>query len=249
MKKLLIPFFSAGFPELNSTTEIILELYKLEPDYIEIGLPHSDALADGPIIQEASAKALENGLNIEILFEQIHSIKNQIENAKLILFTYYNPLLAYGLHKALKGWKQAGGMGVLIPDLPIEETQEIVEICQKENIKLIFLIAPTSTPERIRRIVEASKEFLYLVSVTGVTGERNSVNEGLKPIIEYIKSLNPNLKIVIGFGINNAQTAQQAIMQGADGIVIGTAFLKVLKQNGLKAACDLLADIKNALKA
>jgi len=134
-KKLLIPFFSAGFPELNSTAQIILELHKLGSDYIEIGLPHSDALADGPIIQSASAVALENGLNIDILFEQVSSIREQIQTAKLILFTYYNPLLVYGLAKALQKWKQAGGMGLLVPDLPIEETKEILEICKKENIK------------------------------------------------------------------------------------------------------------------
>ncbi|MFN5540163.1 MAG: tryptophan synthase subunit alpha [Candidatus Melainabacteria bacterium] len=245
-KKLLIPFFTAGFPALDSTTGIIESFDEAGVDYIEIGLAHSDALADGPVIQKASHQALLNGINTSKLFEQISKIK--VKNSKLILFSYYNPLLAYGLEKLVRDWKAAGGSAILVPDLPYEESEELLSLCSSVGLKLIFLIAPTSTEERIKKIAEISEEFIYLVSVTGVTGARDKVSENLGTIIQKIKSFNPEIKVVIGFGISGAEQALAATSQGADGVVIGSAIVKLLEQKGgVQEATDLLLEIKKSL--
>ena len=246
-RKLLIPFFSAGFPKLQATAEIIQALHKLGVDYIEVGLPHSDALADGPIIQASSAQALQNGLNIQILLNQVQSIKDKVLGTKLILFSYYNPIWAFGLKQTVQSWSEAGGSAILIPDLPMEEATFFHHLCEEHSLKLIFLLAPTSTPKRVKKIVELSDEFIYLVSVAGVTGMRESLSANLSKMIENIKSQKPNLKVVIGFGISNHETARQALKQGADGVVVGSALIQKLQSEGLEAACDLLAKIKTVL--
>ncbi len=229
----LIPFFTAGFPELGSTKKIleILDNQK-NIDYIEIGLPHSDALADGETIQNSSEKAIQNGMNIKILFEQINSYS--AKTSKLILFTYYNPLIAYGLEKSLKEWKKAGGSCILIPDLPVEECNEVLDICKELDIKLIFLITPLSDSKRIEKIVSLSTEFIYLVSTLGVTGLKNkekqeTYDSKLKEIIDFIKTLNPNMKIMLGFGIGTTERAKKALSFNVDGIIIGSAFVKLLE--------------------
>ncbi len=242
-RKLLIPFFTAGFPNLDSAGELINNFAKLGSDYIEIGLPHSDALADGPVIQNSSGKALDNGMNIELLFEQVS--KSKVES-KLILFTYFNPILAYGPEKAAKAWKAAGGSAILIPDLPFEEATLMQTICKQEGLKLIFLIAPTSTPERIKSITQISEEFIYLVSLTGVTGVRSSVQNDLSPIIRQIKNVK-NIPVVVGFGIGSTESAQKALSQGADGVVVGSAIVKLLAENKTEDANNLLAQIRTSL--
>jgi tryptophan synthase alpha chain len=245
--KLLIPFFTAGHPKLESTNQLILAFAGVGADYIEVGLAHSDALADGPVIQHSSHMALQNGMNIELLFKQVAELKPAKILSKLVLFSYFNPLLAYGLQKALKAWKEAGGSCVLIPDLPLEEADNIRQICKEENLKLIFLVAPTSTPERIKRIVEASEEFIYLVSVTGVTGARESVQNDLTSLIQSIKSINPKIPVVVGFGISNPAQAKKVIQQGADGVVVGSALVKLVENEGIETATKLLSEIKKEI--
>jgi tryptophan synthase alpha chain len=252
-KKLFIPFFSAGFPTLDSTNQI---LKTLEPyaDYIEIGLPHSDALADGPVIQNASHISLQNGMSIQLLLQQLSNRKSLAQNsAKLILFSYLNPILSFGLEQTCKAWKDIGGSCILVPDLPLEEALELKGICEKRGLSLILLAAPTSTPERIKKIVELSSEFIYLVSVTGVTGVRTQSEIGsgkeLQPIIQQIKEINPAMPVVIGFGISNSETALAAINQGSDGVVIGSAIVKLAAQNDLKGIENLAASVVTALNA
>ncbi len=245
MKKLLIPFFTAGHPNINSISQIIQALDKIGLDYIEIGLPHSDALADGPIIQNSSFKALQSGMNLEVLFDNLKMHKPP--QSKLILFSYYNPLMCYGLEKLAERWKQSGGHSILVPDLPFEEAGEFKQICEDNGLNLIFLIAPTSTPERIKQITEMSSEFLYLVSVTGITGSQQDLSENLGEIIREIKLIKPNLPVVIGFGISNPETAIKAIKQGADGIVIGSALVKLLNENNFTKAFELIKNIKAVL--
>ncbi len=246
-KKLLIPFFTAGFPQLSSTKEILENLSSVDADYVEIGLALSDALADGPVIQSSSHIALQNGMNIELLFNQISEIKTKELKPKLILFSYYNPLLSYGLEKSCRLWKEAGGNSILVPDLPIEEADELKRECAKNGLSLIFLVAPTSTEERIKKIAKMSTEFIYLVSVTGVTGVRETNKNDLSITIEQIKKYNPSIPVVIGFGIGDAQSAKQAIAQGADGVVIGSAIIKLLKDNELNEMTRLLLEIKKAI--
>ncbi|MDX1919798.1 MAG: tryptophan synthase subunit alpha [Candidatus Caenarcaniphilales bacterium] len=244
-KKLLIPFFTAGNPELTSTTQLI-ELLNEYSDYIEVGLPHSDALADGPVIQAASHRALNNGMNIEVLFEQLKNHKIKHKN-NLVLFSYLNPILRFGQQRVCKEWKELGGKAILVPDLPLEEAEDLKNLCERNGLSLIFLVAPTSTPERIKRITELSKEFIYLVSVTGVTGVRGKVEQNLQQIVQQIRQTNPSIPVVIGFGISSPESAQAAINQGADGVVIGSALVKLFEENKFSQAKELLKSIKNTI--
>ncbi len=225
-QKLLVSFFTAGYPQLDSTLGA-LDLLAPFSDYVEIGLAHSDALADGPVIQVASHQALQNGMNLSVLLEQLGSA-GDFKNKKSILFTYSNPLLAYGLERALDAWAALGGLGVLVPDLPLEECAHLHALCLERNLRLIFLLAPTSSRERIERVVELSTEFIYLVSFTGVTGSGKSQDPALKEIIAQIKSLKPNLPVVIGFGIKSGTDILSALALGADGVVVGSALVEKL---------------------
>lgn len=243
MSKLLVPFFTAGFPELNSTENILKILQDNGANYIEVGLPHSDPLADGDTIQYSSGIAIKNRMNIDILAEQVRQFKEQNKEkseekkAKLILFSYYNPVLAYGLERVVKLWKSVGGSCLLVPDLPVEESGELLKLCKENGLKLIFLVAPTTSDERIDKIVDLSDEFIYLVSVKGVTGVRaeehlasgNEVTERIRQIIKRIKNAKPSLKVVLGFGIGNVSQAKNALCTGADGVVIGSAIINILK--------------------
>lgn len=245
MSKLLVPFFTAGFPELNSTENVLKILQDNGADYVEVGLPHSDPLADGDTIQYSSGIAVKNGMNIDILSEQVRKFKEKIKekesnkekSAKLILFSYYNPVLAYGLERVVKLWKDVGGSCLLVPDLPVEESGELLKLCKENGLKLIFLVAPTTSDERIDKIVDLSDEFIYLVSVKGVTGVRaeehlasgNEVTERIRQIIRKIKNTKPSLKVVLGFGIGNISQAKNALCTGADGVVIGSAIINILK--------------------
>lgn len=244
-KKLLIPFFSAGHPKLDSTNKLINLLDKYS-EYIEVGLPHSDALADGPVIQTASHQALTNGMSIEVLFRQLKENKPNAQN-KLVLFSYLNPILSYGLERVCKEWKEIGGKAILVPDLPMEEAEEFKSLCSENDLSLIFLVAPTSTPERIKKITELSTEFIYLVSVTGVTGARQSVEQNLKQIISQIRLCNSSIPVVVGFGIASPEAALEAIAQDADGVVIGSALVKLFDKEQFKEAEQLLKSVRQAL--
>lgn len=249
-KKLLIPFFTAGHPSLDSTGELIKLFDQNQADYIEIGLAHSDALADGPVIQQSSHQALTNGINYEILCQQVLAVKDQIKNSKLVLFSYFNPLLAIGLEKVTKSWKAAGGNAILVPDLPFEESEELLSLCEKADLNLVFLIAPTSTEERIEKIAKISRDFIYLVSVTGVTGVRQGLQNDLSNVISSIKKVNPALKVVIGFGIASPENAKEAIAQGADGVVVGSAIVKLLNENSdpnFTSLKSLIASLREAV--
>jgi len=227
----LIPFFTAGFPALDKTKELIYLFDSYKYSYIEVGLAHSDALADGTTIQQSSQKALENGINIEYLLNELKNTKTQ--NSKLILFTYFNPVVVYGIERTLQKLQEANVPCILIPDLPIEEAQELLEISGKYNIKPIFLVTPTSTEERIKKIVDVSEEFVYLVSVTGITGasEISQYYSTLERVIKNIKSQKPELKVMIGFGIDSKKRAAEIMNLGADGFIIGSAIVKKIEED------------------
>jgi tryptophan synthase alpha chain len=245
-KKYLVPFFTAGYPELHSTSTIIQSLDNVGSDYIEIGLAHSDALADGPVIQESSHRALSNGMNIEVLFQQVKACPPT--KAKLILFSYFNPIVVYGIEKVVKAWSDAGGSCLLVPDLPIEESETLSELCNLNGLSLIHLVAPTSTPERIKNIVQHSTEFIYLVSVTGVTGGKSAINlEEIQQTILTIKKINPNIPVLIGFGIASPEHAKNALSIGADGVIIGSALIRKMKDENLLVVESLLKEIRQTL--
>ena len=218
-------YFTAGFPNLNDTTTIIRELEKNGVDMIEIGMPFSDPLADGPTIQRSSEIALENGMTIKLLFEQLKIVNSKIP---LILMGYLNPVLQYGIEKFCKDASVIGVSGVIIPDLPLQEyVDEYKSIFEKYDLKNIFLITPQTSEKRIRLIDEHSDGFIYMVSSASTTGTKNEIGVEQESYFNRIKTMNLKNPTVIGFGIHNNQTFSKAC-EYTNGAIIGSAFIKAI---------------------
>ena len=241
-KRALIPFITAGSPDLETTEKALYILDKEGADVIEIGLPYSDPLADGPVIQEASKNALEKGVTFEQVLNLLDRSSNNLK-APIILFTYYNPILARGINRFLLEISKAGVKGLIVPDLPLEEADYILSICAKFSIELILLITPVSSEDRIDKILTKSQGIVYVVSSTGVTGIKNEIKNEMQYFIEKIKRKSDNT-IILGFGISTKEHVQQVSLWDINGIVIGSAFVKRLltgskseKLNELKLFC------------
>jgi tryptophan synthase alpha chain len=230
-KNILSIYFTAGYPELNHTLSIIRELDKSGVDMIEIGMPFSDPVADGPVIQRSSEKALQNGISLNLLFEQLARVR-EITDLPLILMGYINPVFKFGVENFLHKCSETGIDGTIIPDLPVEEYRKSYEpLYEKYNILNIFLISPQTPNKRITYIDSIAKGFLYLVSTTATTGAKNNFDD-LQ--ITYFKKLNDlNLKTprLIGFGISNKVTFNQAC-DYSNGAIIGSAFIRSLDEKG-----------------
>ncbi len=231
-------FITAGHPSIEKSVEALQILDQEGVDLIELGVPFSDPMADGPVIQESSHKALENGVNLDKVFEIIKEAKNggvKKENKgldNLILFSYYNPLFAYGFDKLISKCKEHGVKGALIPDLPMDEAEELCAKFKENGLCITLLAAPTSTKERAKKICELSSPFVYLVSRTGITGgsEDLSTNTDLKKLIKELKTYTKN-PIGLGFGIDSKEKAEQAIKLGADMAIIGSKTVKLLDKD------------------
>jgi len=225
---LLVPYMVAGYPTLEKSLEIF-ELFANEgADIIEIGIPFSDPLADGVVIQEASKISLSNGTNLDDVFHIVRSLRKN-HDLPLVLMGYCNPIYIRGISNFFSECADAGVDGVIIPDLAPQEADEYLKYAKEHNISVIFLVAPNTDEERIKYISERSTEFIYCVSVYGVTGARNSLPEGLEEYLEKVKKISGR-KILIGFGVNSKDSAL-ALVPHSDGIVIGSAFIKTLMSN------------------
>ncbi|MFC1562488.1 tryptophan synthase subunit alpha [candidate division KSB1 bacterium] len=222
-KKVFIPFITAGFPKLESTVEIISALEKGGADLIEIGIPFSDPIADGPVIQSSSVTALKNGVTLKWIFKTVQQIRKNVK-IPLIFFTYLNPVMKYGVEKFFKNANKIGIDGILIPDLPPEESDEVKKFAKKNNINTIFLVTPTTSNKRMRLIEKISDDFVYCVSVTGITGTREKLFLKTKPYLMKVKSV---LKkpFVVGFGVSTAEDVKK-ISGFSDGVVVGSAVVK-----------------------
>ena len=230
-KKILSIYFSAGYPNLNDTVQIIQDLEKNGVDMIEIGLPFSDPLADGPTIQASSTQALHNGMTTQVLFDQLKDIRKTV-NIPLVIMGYFNPMLQYGVEKFCATCAEIGIDGLIIPDLPVDVyADEYKAIFEKYGLKNIFLITPQTSDERIHFIDSVSDGFIYMVSSASVTGSSAGFGNTQEAYFQRIAQMNLKNPQVIGFGINNAETFQQAT-QFAKGAIIGSAFINYLKENG-----------------
>ncbi|PRX53117.1 tryptophan synthase subunit alpha [Flagellimonas meridianipacifica] len=230
-KKLLSIYFTAGYPEINDTVSIIESLEEAGVDMIEVGLPFSDPLADGPTIQESSTAALHNGMHTELLFEQLRDIRKTV-NIPLIVMGYFNPMLQYGVEAFCKKCHEIGIDGIIMPDLPLDVFQEEYEaIYKKYGLINVFLITPQTSEERIREIDEVSDGFIYMVSSASTTGAKSGFGDEQKAYFDRIASLNLKNPQIVGFGISNSNTFQAAT-EKAKGAIIGSAFIKYLTQNG-----------------
>lgn len=229
-KKILSIYFSAGFPNLNDTKSLIENLANNNVDMIEIGLPFSDPLADGPTIQASSTVALQNGMTSEILFEQLKDIRKTVE-IPLIIMGYFNPILQYGVEEFLKKCQTTGIDGLIVPDLPLEiYLLEYKERFESYGIAMIFLITPQTSEERIRLIDANSNSFIYMVSSSSVTGSKTEFTENQMAYFERIAAMNLKNPQIIGFGIHDKITFEQATKH-QKGAIIGSAFINFLHNN------------------
>lgn len=232
-QNILSIYFTAGFPNLISTSEIIKCLSNAGADLIEVGMPYSDPLADGPVIQNSSMIALQNGMTIKLLFQQLKLMKdgsNFQNHVPLILMGYLNPVLQYGFEKFCADAKEAGVSGIILPDLPIREYEnEYSKIFEKNDLNFIFLITPETSEERIRKIDSISNGFIYAVSSSSITGSETNM-DAQENYFKRIKSLGLKNKVMIGFGIKDQASFSQACKY-ASGAIIGTAYIKALENS------------------
>ena len=228
-KKLLSLYFCAGSPTLDSTANVILTMQRRSIDFIEVGIPFSDPLADGPVIQTVATKALKNGMNLRTLFSQLQSIKEQVQ-IPLILMGYLNPILHYGIEAFCQSCVEAGVSGMIIPDLPFKDYLEVVKpIADRYDLRVIMLITPETSEERIRFIDENTDGFIYMVSSAAITGAQKSFDEQKQEYFRRINQMQLRNPRMIGFGISNAQTLKAA-QDNAAGAIIGSKFVTLLDE-------------------
>lgn len=242
-KKLLSIYFTAGYPSLHDTKKIIQDLEKSGVDMIEIGLPFSDPLADGPTIQESSTAALKNGMTTKLLFEQLEDIRETV-SIPLIIMGYFNPMMQYGVEAFCAKCQEIGIDGLIIPDLPVAEYHEqYQETFEKYGLINVFLITPQTSEERIRFIDSVSNGFIYMVSSASTTGAKNTFGNVQQEYFERIKGLQLKNPQIVGFGISNNETFLQAT-KTTKGAIIGSAFIKHLTQNGADVVEDFIKQIR-----
>ena len=242
-KKLLSIYFTAGYPSLNNTVKIIEDLENNGVDMIEIGLPFSDPLADGPTIQESSTAALKNGMTTEILFSQLKDIRKTV-SIPLIIMGYFNPILQYGVEAFCKKCQEIGIDGLILPDLPLDVYQEeYKEIFKKHGLLNVFLITPQTSDDRIHQIDNASNGFIYMVSSASVTGSKTGFGQEQESYFERIAKINLKNPQIVGFGIKDEETFKQAT-KTAKGAIIGSAFIKHLTANGVDSISEFVNTIR-----
>jgi len=226
--KAFIAFLTAGDPSGDRTVEAAVELTGAGVDVLELGVPFSDPLADGPVIQRASERSLARGITLARVLELVRRIRQRSE-IPLLLFSYVNPLLRYGLPRLAREAADAGADGVLVTDLPPEEAEPWLIAARSVDLDTVFLAAPTSPDERLRRVVEASRGFVYAISRTGVTGERGALSDDARPLVKRIKALTAE-PVALGFGISTPEQVGQAAGV-ADGVVVGSALVRFLEEH------------------
>jgi tryptophan synthase alpha chain len=242
-KKLLSIYFTAGYPKLNDTVSIIEELEKNAVDMIEIGLPFSDPLADGPTIQESSTQAIRNGMTTSRLFEQLKDIRKTVQ-IPLIIMGYFNPMMQFGMEKFCQKCAEVGIDGLIIPDLPLNVYEnEYKVIFEKYGLKNVFLITPQTSKERIAQIDAISDSFIYMVSSAAVTGSQTGFGNEQLDYFKRISDLNLKNPQIVGFGINDNETFSQATKH-QKGAIIGSAFIKFISKNAITTIKDFISMIK-----
>lgn len=233
----LMPYLTLGYPDIETSIRAVTAAAKNGADLIELGVPFSDPLADGPTIQHSTQVALEQGVNVQVCFDMVARLRQDGISQPLLLMGYINPILAFGVDQYAREAQRAGADGLIIPDLPPEEASDVVVACKKYDLALVFLLSPASPPERINFLAGLTSGFLYLVSLTGVTGARHSLPSGLSDFVARAKAA-AHTPVAVGFGIS---TPEQAANVGllADGVIVGSALINAIskaKSDGLDPA-------------
>ena len=245
--KAFIPFLTGGDPTIDKTEEYIYKTVEAGADIIEIGIPFSDPIAEGPVIQEANIRALKNGATPERIFEMVERVRTKTQ-VPIVFLTYLNPVFNYGYDKFFARCKKAGVDGIIIPDMPFEEKGELAEEAKKNGVDIISLIAPTSA-DRIQMIAKDAQGYVYVVSSLGVTGMRSEIKTDLKSIIDLVKQAT-DVPAAVGFGINTPEQAAE-ISKISDGVIVGSAIVKIIEKYGENAANEVynyVKEMKNAIR-
>jgi tryptophan synthase alpha chain len=235
-----------GYPDLPTSIQVIQLMLETGVDAVEIGIPFTDPLADGVVIQAAAQKALESGVSLTQCLEAVRQLRVGDQATPFLMMGYLNPFMAYGLERLTQDAAHAGVDGFIIPDLPPDEASEMLRHTRTHQLALIELLAPTSNVERIRLVASTARGFIYLVSVTGVTGARTDLPIDLSDYIQRVRA-ETKLPLAVGFGVSNAQHAAQ-VSQHADGVIVASALIREYNQNGLEGLQALLKSLKNACK-
>jgi tryptophan synthase alpha chain len=244
-KKGFIPFVTAGDPDLATTLELIVELDRAGATLIELGIPFSDPMADGPVIQRASERALQNDFGVDDVLDLVERAREKT-SVPIILFTYFNPLLQFGLKRLASSAREVGVDGVLVTDLTPEEGEEFATECRANNLDMIFLVAPTSTDDRLKMVAGRASGFIYAISRAGVTGTRSSVSEEAERLVERVRKFS-KLPVAVGFGISSAQQVAD-VQRYADAVVVGSAIVAEIERNaGSQNVAQRIGDFARAL--
>jgi len=242
----LIPYITVGYPSIEATLEVVPLLAGSGCDVVELGIPFSDPLADGATIQKASFYALKNGATPRLCLEVAKQLR-QLVDIPLVFMTYFNPIFSYGLEEFCSACASSGVSGLIIPDLPPEEGSELEIITQRQNLDLIYLLAPTSTEERIRLVAERSRGFIYLVSLTGVTGARDKLSSGLEAFVARVRKV-ATQPLCVGFGISTPEQVRH-VARIADGVIVGSRIIQLMeaKDNFISLVSDFIKGLRHAL--
>ncbi|MBD1913499.1 MULTISPECIES: tryptophan synthase subunit alpha [unclassified Leptolyngbya] len=243
----LIPFITAGDPDLETTAKALELLDRNGADIIELGVPYSDPLADGPVIQAAATRALQKGTRLDDVLAMVKTVSPNLK-APIVLFIYYNPILNRGIETFLKDVVDAGVRGLVVPDLPLEEMDALLVPASKMGVEVVLLVAPTTPKERLEAIAQRSQGFIYLVSVTGVTGIRTKIESRVQDLLLDLQKVTDK-PIGIGFGISEASQARQVADWGADAVIVGSAFVKRLAEGEPHQGLEALEGFCRSLKA
>lgn len=243
-RKVLSVFLTAGYPTIKGFTDLALNALTAGADMIEIGIPFSDPIADGPVIQYSSQIALQNGINLNTIFNQAAELKSAT-NKPIILMGYANPILNYGTEKFINTCNEVKIDALIVPDVPLESYDDFFAI-NTDPLDTVLLVSPTSDKNRIKLIGEKSKGFVYCVSVKGITGERNNFSVKSLDYIKNVKAILPDKNVLVGFGISNPETAKQVVTV-SDGVIVGSAIIKLLMQSDYKKVSSLISEIKQAI--
>ncbi|MDD2971238.1 MAG: tryptophan synthase subunit alpha [Lachnospiraceae bacterium] len=244
--KAFIPFITCGDPNLDTTREVIREMAENGADLIELGIPFSDPTAEGPVIQDASLRALQAGTTTDKIFDMVRELRKEIATP-FVFMTYANVIFSYGIEKFAKRAEEIGMDGLILPDVPYEEKQEFASVFRSHGLDLISLIAPTSH-SRIRMIAREAEGFVYCVSSLGVTGMRQSITTNVGEMVDLVKSVNPQIPCAIGFGISNPEQAKK-MAASADGVIVGSAIVKMIGEYGTDAPKHVGAFVKEMKEA
>jgi tryptophan synthase alpha chain len=242
----LVAYVTCGDPDLSTTKEVVLAAANAGADVIELGVPFSDPVADGPVIQAASQRALEHGTRLEDVLQLAREVRNQ-SDVGLIVFSYLNPIMRFGLARFCAAAQDAGIDGALVTDLPVEEAGEYIRCMRERNLATVFLAAPTSPVERVKKIAEASTGFVYAVSRTGVTGTRNELSEDAGALVRRIRK-HTKLPVAVGFGVSTAEQFA-AVGEFADAAVVGSAIVKTIESAGRERAAEAVGNFVRGLRS